>query len=96
MEEEAKPGTLEQKLGVSKATSKLCFMLQSTLRSYPKARVVTRRGGFGVLLDADTSLYVSFNGNWSPARKRYCLELLATWLRADPEGLEPARTHHDG
>jgi hypothetical protein len=96
MESTHPASTFAQKLSVLKATDKLCFMLQSMLQRYPKARVVIRRGAFGVLLDADTSLYVSFNGNFNLDLKRDCLDLFSTWLLADPEGLEPARTLRDG
>lgn len=85
-----------RKLGESLATKTLLRMLRSTLRSYPTAKLVTRKGGFGVSLAEGKSLYISSSGNWSPVEKRDLLALFATWLIADPEGLERASTPPGG
>lgn len=64
--------------------AKLCRMLQSTLRSWPRARLSRTAGGFGVSLDENTSMRVSFNGRWTDMDMRDCLALFATWLVAEP------------
>lgn len=67
--------------------NKLCRMLQNTLRSYPRARLLHGRGGFGGSLDANTCIYIRYVGNWSPEDLRDCLALFATWLAVDPDRL---------
>lgn len=86
----------ERKLGASIAQRRLLAMLQSTLRSYPKARLMTRKAGFGALLDENTCLYVSFRGDLTPEVKSDLLALFVVWLRADPEALNRPNTLQDG
>lgn len=62
-------------------------MLQSTARRFPLARLGTTLGGFGVSLDAQTSMRVSYSGRWTPEDMRDCLALFAVWLVADPDAL---------
>lgn len=63
--------------------AKLIRMLQSMLRRYPRARLMTTRDGFGVALDEQTSMTLSFSGHWTEADMRDCLALFATWCVAD-------------
>jgi hypothetical protein len=78
---------LERKLAVSKATATLSRMLRNTLQSYPKAKLMKRRGAFGVSLDAETSLYISCNGNLTETEMRDLLVLFVNWLVADAKTL---------
>jgi len=71
-------------------------MLRNTLRNYPTTKLVKLKGGFGVSLAENTYLYVSFSGNLTDTEKRDLLALFATWLVADPDGLQKAPTPHDG
>lgn len=67
--------------------NRLCRMLQNTLRSYPRAKLLHGRGGFGASLDATRSIYVRFVGPLSDQDLRDLLALFATWLAVDPERL---------
>jgi hypothetical protein len=87
---------LAQKLEESTASKRLLGMLRNTLRNYPRAKLLTRREGFGVSLDAEKSLYVSLRGDLTDTEKRDLLALLATWLVADPNALQPALTPLSG
>jgi len=77
----------EPKSSGSTPLAKLCRMLRSTLRKYPRASLLSTAGGFGVSLDEPTFLLVSYVGRWSAEDLRDCLALFATWLVADPERL---------
>lgn len=79
-------GTSEQGLRSSAATpaEKLCRMLRSMLRRYPQAKLCITQDGFGVLLDANTCMQVSYTGRWTESDMRDCLALFATWCVADP------------
>jgi hypothetical protein len=85
-----------RKLEQSLATKTLLRMLRNMQQSYPKARLLTRKGGFGVSLEDGRFLYISSSGSWNPMEKRDFLALFATWLVADPNGLEKAPTPHIG
>lgn len=87
---------LEPKLGESLALRKLSVMLRNTLRSWPKAKVLRRVGGFGVSLAEDTYLYVSCSGNLTASEKRDLLVLFATWLAVDPGAISKALTPPGG
>ena len=63
---------------------KLSRMLRSMLRRYPLARPAITRDVFGVSLDAQTYMRVSYRGNWTAEDMRDCLALFATWCVADP------------
>jgi hypothetical protein len=66
---------------------KLCRMLRSTLRRYPRAHLLNTVGAFGASLDAQTFVQVSYSGNWTADNMRDCLALFAVWLVADPQRL---------
>lgn len=66
---------------------RLLRMLRSTLQSYPKAKLLHGRGGFGVSLDAKSSLFIRFSGQLPPADLRDLLALFVTWLAVDPNRL---------
>lgn len=78
---------LERKSSVSGPLAKLCRMLRSMLRRYPQARLWVYQGGFGVSLDAQTYMRVSYSGNWTAEDMRDLHALFATWLIADPARL---------
>jgi hypothetical protein len=67
--------------------AKLCRMLRSTLRKYPRAHLLNTVAAFGVSLDEQTYAQVSYSGHWSEADMRDCLALFATWLVVDPARL---------
>jgi hypothetical protein len=64
--------------------AKLCRMLRSMLRSWPRAHLSRTAGGFGVSLDEQTYMRVSYSGRWTDMDMRDCLALFATWLVAEP------------
>ncbi len=66
------------------ALVKLSRMLRSMLRRFPRARLLTPQGAFGVLLDDNIYMQVSFTGRWTAEDMRDCLALFATWCVADP------------
>lgn len=66
---------------------KLSRMLRSMLRSYPRAHLYTTKDAFGVWLDAETHMRISYSGHWTDAGMRDCLALFATWCVADPSRL---------
>jgi len=66
---------------------KLCRMLESTLRKWPKAKLLHGRAGFGASLDATTSIWIRSAGPLSAEDTRDLLALFATWLVVDPERL---------
>lgn len=66
---------------------KLCRMLRNTLRSYPKARLLHGKGGFGVSLDDSTAMYIRCVGQLTPEATRDLLVLFATWCAVDPARL---------
>lgn len=70
--------------------NKLCRMLRNTLRSYPKAKLLHGRGGFGASLDASSMIYIRYNGRWTAEDLRDCLALFATWLVVDPSRIMDA------
>lgn len=74
-----------RKLPDASPLAKLCRMLQSMSRRFPQGRLSRQSGGFGVSLDASTSMLVSFTGRWTAEDMRDCLALFATWCVADPE-----------
>jgi len=78
---------LARKLAVSKATATLLRMLRNTRQSYPRAKLLTRRGVFGVSLDEETSLYISYNGRLTGTEMRDLLVLFVNWLVADEKKL---------
>jgi len=67
--------------------NKLCRMLRNTLRSFPKAKLLHGRGGFGASLDAQKSIYIRYVGSLSNQDLRDLLALFATWLAVDPDRL---------
>lgn len=77
----------ERKSSDSAPLAKLCRMLRSMLRRYPQARLWVFLGGFGVSLDAQTYVRVSYSGNWTTGDMRDLHALFATWLIADPTRL---------
>jgi len=81
--------TSAQALRSSVATPlvKLCRMLRSMSRSYPRGRLWRTAGGFGASLDEQTYIKVSFSGRWTADNMRDWLALFATWCVADPEYL---------
>lgn len=81
--------TYAQVLKSSAATplGKLCRMLRSTLRKYPRARLLNTSAAFGASLDEGTFMQVSYSGRWTAEDMRDCLALFATWLVADPARL---------
>jgi hypothetical protein len=83
------PVTSEQAPRLSGAIQlgKLSRMLQSIVRRYPLARLLPTSDGFGVSLDAQTWIKVSYGGHWTAADTRDFLVLFATWLVADPARL---------
>jgi hypothetical protein len=67
---------------------KLLSMLQSMSQRFPRSRIKRdTRGGFGVLLEGQRSIYVSLNGSWSGEELRDFFALFAIWSAVDPEGL---------
>lgn len=62
-------------------------MLQSTLQSYPLAKVHRNPGAFGVSLDERTYLRVCWSGRLSRQDLRDLLVLFATWLAVEPNAL---------
>ena len=66
---------------------KLSRMLRSMLRRYPRAHLLNTRAAFGVSLDENRSMQVSYIGPWSAEDMRDCLALFATWCVADPRRL---------
>jgi hypothetical protein len=66
---------------------KLCRMLRSTLRKYPRAHLLNTVAAFGASLDEQTYMQVSYSGRWTAEDMRDCLALFATWLVADPKRL---------
>lgn len=62
---------------------RLVRMLQSTLPSYPQARLVRGQDAFGVWWGDNRSLYIRYSGDWSDADLRDSLVLFAAWLVAD-------------
>lgn len=77
----------ERKSSDATPLGKLCRMLRSTLRRYPRARLLNTRAAFGASLDETTFMQVSYSGNWTAEAMRDCLALFATWLVADPARL---------
>jgi hypothetical protein len=82
----------ERKLGESKVSIRLLAMLRNTLQSYPRARLMTRRGVCGVFMADGGYLYVSYSGSLTVKERRDLLALFVTWWQADPNGLEKAPT----
>jgi hypothetical protein len=74
----------EHKSNVATPLGKLCRMLRSMLRKFPQAHLLNTVDAFGVSLDANTYMQVSYSGQWTPEAMRDCLALFATWLVADP------------
>lgn len=74
-----------RKLPDATPLGKLCRMLQSMSRRFPQGRLSRMSDGFGVSLDDNTSMQVSFTGRWTAEDMRDCLALFATWCVADPE-----------
>jgi hypothetical protein len=66
---------------------KLCRMLRNTLRSYPTARLLHGKGGFGAVLGDGISIYIRWSGHLAPSDLRDLLVLFATWLAVDPARL---------
>ena len=73
---------------MSVVSSKLLAMLQSTQRSYPKAKLMTRKGVCGVFMADGGYLYVSYSGSLTVRERRDLLALFVTWWRVDPNGQE--------
>lgn len=86
----------ERKLGGYLALGKLSRMLQNTLRNWPLARVVRRKGGYGVSLAEETYLRVSYSSDLTLPQQRDLLALLATLLVADPDKLIDQNTPPGG
>lgn len=62
---------------------KLCRMLQSTLQSFPNARVHRGRDGFGASLGDGTWIWIRSSGHLSGGQLRDLLALFATWCAVD-------------
>jgi hypothetical protein len=71
-------------------------MLLSTLRNYPLARVRTQRDAYGVWLDAETYLRVSYSAGLTVSQQRDLLVLLSVWLVAKPNELLKQNTPRGG
>jgi hypothetical protein len=64
----------------------LIRMLRSTLQKWPSARLqVNSQGGFGVSLDAETSLHIQVTGRLPDEDLRALLALFANWVSVDPD-----------
>lgn len=66
------------------------------LRRFPQAHLATTRDDFGVWLDGQTWMRVSYRGNWTAADMRDCLALFATWCVADPNRIITPGERLDG
>lgn len=77
----------EPKSSVAAPHEKLLRMLRSTLRKYPRARLMRTQEGFGVSLGEGTFLWITSRGHLSPEDMRDLLALFATWLVVDPNYL---------
>jgi hypothetical protein len=71
----------------SSQLERLCRMLRSTLRKYPRAHLLNTVAAFGASLDESSYMQVSYSGRWTPEDMRDCLALFAVWLVVDPERL---------
>lgn len=91
-------GTCERvpRSNAAQRLGKLCRMLRSTLRSYPAARLLHGKGGFGVVLGDGVSLYIRWSGHLAPADIRDLLVLFATWLAVDPGRLHDPEADDGG
>ena len=76
--------------------AKLCRMLRNTLRSFPTAKLLHGKGGFGASLDDGRLIYIRWTGDLSDADLRDLLALFATWLVVDPERLHDAGINAQG
>lgn len=85
-----------RKLLVSIREKKLLRMLQSTSQKFPGAKLIKKRGAFGVCTDGPISLYIRYSGELSPTDLRDLLVLFATWVTVDPECLGLEDTSLDG
>jgi hypothetical protein len=75
---------------------KLCRMLRNTLRSFPRAKLLHGKDGFGASLEDGTLLYIRWSGQLAPADIRDLLVLFATWLAVDPGRLVDAEADDSG
>jgi hypothetical protein len=62
-------------------------MLRNTLQNYPTAKLLHGKGGFGVLLGEQRSLFIRSSGQLNAGDIRDLLVLFATWLAVDPDRL---------
>lgn len=76
------------KLGEFVRLKKLSRMLRSTLRKWPRLRVMRQSGAFGAYLDAATYLRVSFSGDLTREDISDLLTLCTVWWRSDEDFLD--------
>jgi hypothetical protein len=86
----------ERKSSAVDPLGKLCRMLRNILRSYPTAKLLHGRDGFGALLGEQRLIYIRWNGDLSDQDLRDLLVLFATWLVVDPERLHDAGINGQG
>lgn len=86
----------ERRLSVATPLAKLCRMLRSMSRSYPRGRLWRTPAGFGASLDEQTYIKVSYSGHWTADNMRDWLALFATWCVADPKYLFERGQRLDG
>lgn len=76
--------------------AKLCRMLRSMSRRFPKVYLQTTLDGFGVRLADGSYLRIVYSGKWTDEDIRDFLALFATWLVADPDRLHNTGIPLDG
>jgi hypothetical protein len=86
----------ERKSSAANPLDRLCRMLRNTLRSFPQAKLLHGRDGFGALLDDGRLVYIRWSGDLSDTDLRDLLALFATWLVVDPARLHDADARGQG
>jgi len=76
--------------------ARLCRMLRSILRSWPQAKLLHGKGGFGAQLGDGISVWIRYSGRLAPADMRDLLVLFAIWLVADPQRLIDEEDENSG
>jgi len=79
----------ERKSNAANPLSKLCRMLASMSRRWPRTSLWSTTEGFGVSRIDGSYLRIVYNGPWTDEDMRDCLALFAVWLVADPARLRP-------
>lgn len=87
---------LERKSSGSTPHEKLLRMLRNTLRRFPHAHLLNTQAAFGVSLDDNTYMQVSYSGRWTAEDMRDCLALFAVWLVAEPTRIMQNGVRLDG